>query len=86
MENFEKVKMDFSWEILNEVGSANPVSESVSRQSESQAGFQAEVWESVDKTNVYSYQALGSSRGQKLQRKHTGFHHQVRFIRCKGCS
>lgn len=37
---------------------------------QSQEGFQAEVWESVDETHVHRSQAPRSSRGQKLPSVH----------------
>lgn len=68
MKNYEKVKTDFYGEVMNEVGSANPDSESIARAKP--GGCQAEVWESVHKTHVRRSQALRSSRGQRRPRKH----------------
>lgn len=75
MENYGKVKTDFCLEIMNEVGSANPDSESISRGKPGR--LPGRSMEECYQTNVHTSQALGSPRGQRPQSKHAGFQYQV---------
>lgn len=70
MENYEKVTTDFYWEIMNEVGSANPESESISRGKPGR--LPGRSLGECYKTNAHRSQALRSSRGQRPQSKHAG--------------